>query len=391
MKQSYTSVTSAQLDPQSILSAVPPFLLKEVRSPVNRCPHTQHVEEKYQALFNCIDEGFCIIEVLFDVDEWPVDYRFLEVNAAFERQTGIATAVGRRMREIAPLHEEHWFETYGKVALTGEPVRFENYAKQLDHWYEVYAFRTGDPAQRQVAILFKDINERKTMDRFKDDFISIASHELRTPLTGIKGYTDLLKRQLQKSAANEDLFALANKLSRQVNRMANLVDNLLETTNISQGTLILSKKWFDLNELAVQCVSQLQPINGKHKLTLKQTRLRPILADRKRIAQVLTNMISNAIKYTETESTIVVSTASEGADHVKVSVHNMGMGIYEKYAGEVFDRFSRLSNTDMPNHSGMGLGLYICAEIVKRHKGTVTLETAPNKSAVFSFILPYEA
>jgi PAS domain S-box-containing protein len=125
-------------------------------------------EEKYRALFESIDEGFCTIEVLFDENRHPTDYRFLEINPAFEKQTGIQNAVGRRMREIAPEHEDHWFEIYGKVALTGESVRFENPAAQLHRWYEVYAFRLGEPGQNRVAILFNDITQRKTsMDELR--------------------------------------------------------------------------------------------------------------------------------------------------------------------------------------------------------------------------------
>src|SRR5215813_6041001 len=118
-------------------------------------------EQKYRTLFESIDEGFCTIEVVFDENAKPVDYRFLQVNPSFERQTGIKNAVGRRMREIAPGHEEHWFETYGKIALTGEPMRFENEARQLGRWYDVYAFRLEDPKLRRVGILFNDITERK--------------------------------------------------------------------------------------------------------------------------------------------------------------------------------------------------------------------------------------
>lgn len=384
MKQCYTHITAAQLHPQSFPYAPPlhsphPIERKLIRT-----------EEKYKALFDSIDEGFCIIEMLFDRNECPVDYRFLEVNAAFERQTGISNPTGRRMREIAPLHEEHWFEIFGKVATTGEPVRFENHAKQLNHWYEVYAFRAGDPEHRQVAVLFKDIDGRKTIEQLKDDFISVASHELRTPLTGIKGYTDLLKRQLQKPTKNGDLLTLVNKLNKQVNRLTNLVNNLLETTNLSYGKLVLSKKWFDLNELIVECISQLQPIAPKRRLILKLATYPPILADRKRIAQVVTNIISNAIKYTETDGTIVVSTALDGINYVKVTVHNIGVSIYQKYVGNVFDRYFRISNADMPNHSGMGLGLYVCAEIIKCHEGTVALESTSNNDVIFSFTLPYE-
>ena len=83
-------------------------------------------EEKYSMLFNSIDEGFCIIEMIFDDQKKPVDYRFLVINASFERQTGLRDAVGKRMREFAPDHEAHWFETYGRIALTGESIRFEN-------------------------------------------------------------------------------------------------------------------------------------------------------------------------------------------------------------------------------------------------------------------------
>ena len=103
-------------------------------------------EQNYRMLFESIDEGFCTIEVLFDQNEKPVDYRFLQISPSFERQTEIKNAAGKRMREIAPRHEENWFEIYGSIALTGEPMRFENEAKQLGRWYEVYAFRVEAPS-----------------------------------------------------------------------------------------------------------------------------------------------------------------------------------------------------------------------------------------------------
>src|SRR5262249_23371430 len=118
-------------------------------------------EQNYRTLFESIDEGFCTIEVLFDQNEKPVDYRFLQVSPSFERQTGIENAAGRLMREIAPQHEEHWFEIYGRIALTGKSMRFENEAKQLGRWYDVYAFRVGDPGRRRVGVLFNDITERR--------------------------------------------------------------------------------------------------------------------------------------------------------------------------------------------------------------------------------------
>jgi two-component system, LuxR family, sensor kinase FixL len=118
-------------------------------------------EARYRALFEAIDTGFCIIEMKFDGEQRPIDYRFVEVNPAFAAQTGLADAVGKWMRELAPDHEQHWFDIYGRIALTGEAVRFENVAAALGRWYDVYAFRIGEPGAHRVAILFNDISDRR--------------------------------------------------------------------------------------------------------------------------------------------------------------------------------------------------------------------------------------
>jgi PAS domain S-box-containing protein len=118
-------------------------------------------QEQYHSLFNTLIEGFCIIEVVFDSHAHPVDCRFLEVNPAFEAQTGLRNARGRFMRELVPDYEEHWFQIYGEIALTGEPRRFVNEARALQRWFDVSAFRFGGPDSRKVAILFNDISEAK--------------------------------------------------------------------------------------------------------------------------------------------------------------------------------------------------------------------------------------
>jgi len=125
---------------------------------------TNGAEAKYRQLFETLIEGFCTIEMIFDAHGKPVDYRFLEINPAFERQTGLINAQGKLMRELAPDHEEHWFEIYGRVALTGEIARFENEAKALGRIYEVCAYRVGGDESRKVAILFNDITDRKTAE-----------------------------------------------------------------------------------------------------------------------------------------------------------------------------------------------------------------------------------
>jgi PAS domain S-box-containing protein len=131
-------------------------------------------EARYRTLFDSIDEGFCVIEVIFDDEGGAVDYRFLEANPAFVQQTGLEDAVGRRMREMVPEHEEHWFQVYGRVAATGEPVRFEQGAAALDRWYDVFAFRVGPPAERRVAVLFSDVAERKRAEAERERLLREA-------------------------------------------------------------------------------------------------------------------------------------------------------------------------------------------------------------------------
>jgi PAS domain S-box-containing protein len=113
-------------------------------------------QERYQTLFQAMDQGFCIVEVLFDETQQPIDYRFLVTNPAFEHQTGLYHAVGQRMQELQPAHEAHWVELYGQIARTGEAQRFSQPARQLGAFYEGYAFRVGEPAEHKVGILFSD-------------------------------------------------------------------------------------------------------------------------------------------------------------------------------------------------------------------------------------------
>ncbi|WP_445302141.1 PAS domain-containing protein [Microcoleus sp. LAD1_D3] len=134
---------------------------KNVTEQIQTADRLRQSEERYRTLFESIGDGFCVIEMLFDKDDRAIDYRFLEVNPSFEQQSGLVQAVGKRMLELAPDHEKHWFEIYGRIAITGEPLQFENYAKALNRWFEVYACRTGEAQARKVAIVFKDISERK--------------------------------------------------------------------------------------------------------------------------------------------------------------------------------------------------------------------------------------
>jgi len=144
-------------------------------------------EQQYRTLFESIDQGFCTIEVLFDQQHEPIDYRYLLVNPAFSAQTGLKNVVGRHMRELVPQHEDQWFRIYGKIATTGEPLRFEKEAKELGRHYEIYAWRIGAKSERKVAILFNDITQRKVsqarLEQFAEELerkVSERTYELVT-------------------------------------------------------------------------------------------------------------------------------------------------------------------------------------------------------------------
>jgi PAS domain S-box-containing protein len=211
-------------------------------------------EERYRSLINSMDEGFCVIEMMFDRDGRPVDYRFLEINASFERQTGLRDAVGKRMLELAPKHEAHWFETYGRIAMTGEPVRFQNRAEQLQRWYDVYAFRFGSPEKRQVAILFNDISERKLADialKKRTEQLEVAnqeleaftysvSHDLRAPLRHIDGFGGLMEKHAGASLDAKGRRYLAT-IREAATKMGRLIDDLLAFSRIGRSGLVLAE------------------------------------------------------------------------------------------------------------------------------------------------------
>src|SRR6185503_510105 len=191
---------------------------------------SESYEERYRNLFESIDAGVCVIEMIYEGGK-PVDYRFLEVNPAFERQTGLKDAKRKTMREHVPGHEQHWFEIYGRIAETGRPERFVQPAQALmGGWYEVYAYRVGGEGSRKLAVLFNDITERvravetlREADLRKDQFLATLAHELKNPLAPIRNALTMLRL---KGPPDPELQQARELIDRQVGHLVRLVDDL---------------------------------------------------------------------------------------------------------------------------------------------------------------------
>ncbi len=233
-----------------------------------------------------------------------------------------------------------------------------------------------------------DITERKLLEQQKDEFIGIASHELKTPVTSIKAYAEVLQEIFEDAKDNYSA-GLMGKLDAQVDRLNGLIHSLLDTTRISEGELKLEIEHFDLNELIIARAEELQRTAKNHKLVVMPGVATPVMADLERISQVLTNLIANAIKYSPAGGDVIIAIARAG-DGIQVSVRDNGIGISAEIQDNIFERFYRVNSAQINTFPGLGLGLYIAAQIIRRHGGTIGVESVPGEGSVFYFTLPLD-
>jgi PAS domain S-box-containing protein len=368
-------------------------------------------EQNYRTLFESIDEGFCTIEVLFDRNEKPLDYRFLQISPSFERQTGIKNAVGRQMREIAPQHEEHWFEIYGRIALTGESMRFENEAKQLGRWYDVYAFRVEDPKRRRIGILFNDITERKRAEAEARDS-EARYREVQAELAHASRVASM--GQLTASIAHEiaqpiaavvnNARAAMNWLGTQPPDLEEVRQTLGEIVNdgkragdvISWIRALIKKeppRWeaVEINEAVLEVIALTNgevAKNGVSVRTQLAEGLPLIQADRVQLRQVVLNLIINAVEAMsgdgEGSRELLISTGRDSLNGVLVSLQDSGPGLDPATLEHLFHSFYATKS------GGMGMGLSICRSIVEAHGGRIWAGANEPRGAVFQFSLPLE-
>jgi PAS domain S-box-containing protein len=359
-------------------------------------------EERYRSLFNSIDEGFCVVEVLFDDDLSPVDFRFLETNPAFEKQSGVRDAVGKCVRTLVPQLEAYWFETYGRVALTGESVRFVDEAQALDgRWFDVYAFRLGAPELRRVAILFTDITARRRLEektqeqanslaelnRRKDEFLAMLSHELRNPLAAIRNAAHLIQMERTKGPMQLEAQGM---LDRQIAQLTRLVDDLLDVSRISTGLVRLQLESVDLRGIVGRAVEICRPQVDRKEQTLTLSLPGTALwvhGDDVRLEQVIVNLLNNANKYTDRGGLLAVALRTEG-DEAVLCVRDNGIGIEPEALPRMFDLFTQANQSLSRAQGGLGIGLALVKSLVAMHGGRIEAHSVPGQGSEFIVILP---
>lgn len=233
--------------------------------------------------------------------------------------------------------------------------------------------------------LLDEIEFRKKAERKKDEFISIASHELKTPLTSVKGYVQLLGRSVDKG----DIPTVKKHLEKaqvQLEKLNDLIADLLDISKIESGKLKFNKKYFVLDTLLDGVLEVIHQANPTFNIIRKGSFAQEIYADEMRIEQVIVNFLTNAVKYSPGTHEIEINISKIG-EELYLGVRDFGIGIAPEMQKNVFEKFYRVEETAI-HFQGLGIGLYISAEIIKRHGGEVGVKSELGKGAEFYFTLP---
>jgi PAS domain S-box-containing protein len=238
----------------------------------------------------------------------------------------------------------------------------------------------------QVIGFVLDNSARKELEQRKDDFISMASHELRNPLTALKLQAQLVRKRLEKQGLNVAAASLSG-VEGPVKQLERLIGELLDVSKIQAGRLEYLQEAVDLDALLQEITETMQQTHPSHRIVVRGTVGTSLIGDRDRLGQVFTNLISNAIKYSPDAETIEMD-LSASEETVTVRARDHGLGIPREQRDKIFERFYRVSGPKRRATPGLGMGLYIVAEIVKRHGGTITVDSAVGEGSTFTVTLP---
>jgi PAS domain S-box-containing protein len=381
----------------------------------------QKAEEKYVSLFNSIDQGFCIIEVLFDENDHPYDYVFQEYNPAFERQTGLSDARGKTIKDLNPKHEQYWFDLYGGIARSGKPLYFEQEAVLIDGWYEVSAFPLSTERDNRVAVIFNDVSARKKAElelnafnsRLEEEvkdrtatlnslnellehkneeleksnkelesFNYVASHDLQEPLRKIQTFLSMISQRRDDPAA---VRAYMDKISSSADRMSNLIQDVLTYSRLSVDNQFVKT---DLNRIIDNVTSDYELLISEKGAVINRNDLPAITAMPLQMHQLFSNLISNSLKYNEGKPVITISSRNLDSTPpmAEITLGDNGIGFDPQYSNQIFELFKRLHGKS--EYSGTGIGLSICKKIVEQHQGTIEASSNKGNGALFTIRLP---
>ena len=267
------------------------------------------------------------------------------------------------------------------------------------HWMNVTAqtqFEGNPPQAVSMPGVSMDITERKRAEealkkalQHKDEFINIASHELKTPVTSVKAFLQVVQNRLAREG-NEKFVALLSKMDAQIDKLTALIADLVDVTKIEGGKLQFREEYFSFDELVDETIEEVQRTAEKHTIVKKGSTGTTIFGDRGRIGQVIINLLINAIKYSPDASNVIVESKADDNSGVTLGIQDSGIGIPKDMLGKVFERFFRVEGENTQTFAGLGIGLFVASEIIKRQGGSIWVESEEGKGSTFYFSLPRE-
>jgi two-component system, OmpR family, phosphate regulon sensor histidine kinase PhoR len=301
----------------------------------------------------------------------------------FEQSVGNGWKSAEHPQDISRIHA-----AWNQAFINGEPFKTEVRKRAANGDYRTFIMnamplKDSDGKVTRWFGVSVDIEDQiKDMQR-KDEFISMASHELKTPVTTLKAYTEILLMQAE-SEQNKTGLNMLQKMESQINKLTSLIGDLLDVSKTNSGQLNLEIEKFDFNQLVKEVTNVMLLTAKNHTIELNLSGNKMVEGDKNRLGQVISNLISNAIKYSPNATKINISTENVG-NEIRLSVRDYGIGIPVSEQPKLFSRFFRVSKNTFP---GLGLGLYICNEIIKRHSGRMEFKSEEGKGSTFSFYLP---
>jgi signal transduction histidine kinase len=391
--------TSADSLTRAVENAVDRYALQVERLRVESALRAS--DERYRALFNSIDAGYAVVEVMFDDHAAAVDVRYVQVNPAFARHTGLVEVEGQTLGALVPGIEASWIEAFGAVALTGQPVRMEGYSAVMGRWFDNYAFRLGPPQARQVAVLINDTSERKKNESAliaakaeadaanlaKSQFLLNMSHELRSPLSSILGFTQLIRDgKPQPAPAQQDSI---EQILHAGWYLLGLINEMLDLTSVESGKMVFSSHAVSMGPVLEDCRALIEPQARQSGIQINFPVLdRPFLVqgDPVRTKQVLVNLLANAIKYNREAGRVDVRCDGAHGQPVRISVVDTGQGLTQAQRGQLFEPFNRLGQ-ELGAERGTGIGLVICKRLVELMGGRIGVDSTAGVGSCFWFEL----